>query len=164
MIMDAKCHWVALATMIAALCIAASATSLAQSASHARMSVRPGRPEAQVHRGDRPVVRSVSSPEQRLASINDARRQSTAYVNGLAAALQSEKREDGWAMQTESALRGSFAVEGGPPHDALKSVERSSTKCNIEVNLGAASSPAALVEQQAAITHWISVIVCLHHD
>jgi hypothetical protein len=152
--MDAKYHWMPLATIIAALCTAASATSLAQSASHARMSVHLGRPEAQTNRR---VVRSVSSPEQTLASINDARQQSTAYVNGLAGALQSERRDDGWAKQTESALRGSFAVEESLPHDALSSVECRSTKCNLEVNLGAASSPAALVEQQAAITHWISV-------
>jgi hypothetical protein len=130
MMMDAKCHRVALATIVAALCSAASAASLAQSA---------------------------LSPEQRLASINDARRQSTAYISGLAAALQSEQRDQEWATQTESALRGWFAAEGSLPHDALRSVECRRTKCNLEVNLGAGKSPAALVEQQAAVTHWISV-------
>ena len=103
------------------------------------------------------LAQSASSPEQHLAAINDARRQSTDYVNGLAAALQLENRDNGWATQTESALRGSFAAEGSLPHDALRSVECRSTKCNLEVNLGAGRSPAALVEQQVAITHWISV-------
>ena len=130
MTIDTKCRWAPPAVILAALCTAASATSLAQSA---------------------------LSPEQHLASINDALRQSTDYVNGLAAAMQSEKRDNGWATQTESALRGSFAAEGSLPHDALRSVECRSSKCNLEVYLGAGRSPAALVEQQVAITHWMSV-------
>jgi hypothetical protein len=130
MTIDSKCRWAPSAVILAALCTVASATSLAQNA---------------------------SSPEEHLASINDALRQSSDYENGLAAAMQSEKRDKGWATQTESALRGSFATEDGLPHDALRSVECRSSKCKLELSLGAGKSPAALVGQQVATTHWMSV-------
>src|SRR5262249_48627176 len=100
---------------------------------------------------------SAPSPEQHLSSINDARRQSTDYLNGLAGAVQAEKRDDGWAAQQEAALRTSFDAEGSLPHGALKSVECRSSKCSLQLDLSAASSPIAGVEQQAAISHWIAV-------
>jgi hypothetical protein len=115
MTIDSKCRWAPSAVILAALCTVASATSLAQNA---------------------------SSPEEHLASINAALRQSSDYENGLAAAMQSEKRDKGWATQTESALRGSFATEDGLPHDALRSVECRSSKCKLELSLGAGKSPA----------------------
>jgi hypothetical protein len=102
-------------------------------------------------------AQSVRSPEQHVTSINDARRQSAEHLNGLAGAVQAEKRDDGWAAQKEIALRTSFDSEGSLPRGVLKSVECRSSKCRLELYLSAESSPRAIVEQQAAITHWIAV-------
>jgi hypothetical protein len=129
---DTKCLWLAPAVILAALCAAAT---------NARST----------------FAQSARSPEQHVTSINDARRQSTDYLNRLAGAVQAEKRDDGWAAQKETALRTSFDAEGSLPRGALKSVECRSSKCRLELYLSAESSPRAVVEQQAAITHWIAV-------
>jgi hypothetical protein len=126
---DTNCRWPAPAVILAALCVAAT-NAFAQ---------------------------SVRSPEQHVTSINDARRQSTEYLNGLAGAVQAEKRDDGWAAQKETALRTSLDAEGSLPRGTLKSVECRSSKCSIQLYLSAKRSPRAVVEQQAAITHWIAV-------
>jgi hypothetical protein len=130
MTIDPKCRWALPAVILAALWTAGCAT---------------------------PPAQSGSSPEERLASIDDARRQSTDYLKGLAVAVQAEKRDDGWAVQEEVALRTSFAVERNLPHAALKSIECRSSKCSLELYLGREGSPRTAVEQQAAITHWIAV-------
>jgi hypothetical protein len=125
-----KCRWARPAVIIATLCTAVSATSLAQSA---------------------------PSPDQHLASIKDSQRQTADYLNGLAAAVRSEERDNAWAAQQESTLRDSFAAERGLPQGALRSVECRSSKCSLELYLSAEGSPAVTVKQQAAIGHWISV-------
>jgi hypothetical protein len=81
----------------------------------------------------------------------------TDYLNGLAGAVQAEKRDDGWATQRETALRTSFDAEASLPRGALKSVDCRSSKCRLELYLGSENSPRTVVEQQAAITYWISV-------
>lgn len=134
MTIGAKCHWRTRTVILAALCTAACTTSATA-----------------------PLARSAPSPEQHLASLNDARRQSTDYLNRLAAAVQSEKRDDVWAAQKESALRDSFTAERTLPHGALKSVECRSSKCSLQLYLSAERSPTAAVEEQAAIARWISV-------
>jgi hypothetical protein len=127
-----KCPWTAPPVILAALCVAMTTNV----------------PSA--------LAQSPQPPEQRLTSINDARRQSTDYVNGLAAAVQAERRDDVWAAQKQSALRGSVAAERSLPRGALKSVECRSSKCSLQLNLSAERSPRAAVEQQAAITRWIA--------
>jgi hypothetical protein len=123
-----RCLRAAPAIILAVLCAAASTTSSS-------------------------LAQSAQSPEQHLASINDARRELTDFLNGLASAVQAEKRDDGWAAQKEAALRTSFAVERSLPRDALQSVDCRSSKCSLQLYL---SAPAE-VEQQAAITRWIAV-------
>jgi hypothetical protein len=94
-------------------------------------------------------------PEQQADSMRSAMSHETDFVNALAAAVQNEQRDYAWAQQTETGLRKSFAstrlAAGG-----LKSVDCRSSKCDIQLQLGATKSLQAATDQQTAITRWIS--------
>jgi hypothetical protein len=128
---DTKRLWLAPAVVLAALCALAT---IARS----------------------PLAQGTRTPEQHVASIKESQRQTVDYLNRLSAAVQAEKRDDGWAAQKEAALRTSFDAERSLPRDALKSVECRSSKCSMQISLSTEGSPGAVVEQQAAIDHWIS--------
>jgi hypothetical protein len=95
------------------------------------------------------------NPEQHVASIKTAKARQDDYLNGLAAAVQNEKRDDAWARRTEGDLRNSYAsaklAAGG-----LKSVDCRAMKCDVQVQLQATKSVAAAVNQQSAVVQWIS--------
>jgi hypothetical protein len=132
---DTNCLWAPPAVILAALCAAACTPSPTRS----------------------PPSQGAQSPEQRLASITNTRLRSTDYLNGLAVAVQAEKRDDRWAAEKESELRTSFAAERSLPDGMLNTVECRSSKCSLQLHMNAERSPKAAVDQQAAVIHWIAV-------
>jgi hypothetical protein len=124
---------------------------LVGSGRYSRSLVRGGDKRPIDVRAKRPVSRTACHFDQRRTAPIDR------VFERIGGCREAEKRDDGWATQTETALRTSFDAEGSLPRGALKSVECRSSKCRLELYLSAESSPRAVVEQQAAITHWIAV-------
>lgn len=99
----------------------------------------------------------VQRAEQELDSIRKAKLHMSDYLNELAKAVKEEKRNDTWATKKESGLRTTYAAERSLPSGALKSVECRSTRCALQLQVGAEQSPERMVEQQAAVSRWISM-------
>jgi hypothetical protein len=99
---------------------------------------------------------SAQLPEQHIAAIKNTRVQEADYLKGLATAVKEEKRNDVWAVQKETELRSSYAVEKGVPPGALKSIDCRSSKCDLQFQLRAEQSPKAPFEQHIAINEWIA--------
>lgn len=99
----------------------------------------------------------VQRAEQELDSIRKAKLHVSDYLNKLATAVKEETRNDSWATKKESGLRTTYAAERSLPKGALKSVECRSTRCALQLQLGAEQSPETMIEQQAAVSRWISM-------
>jgi hypothetical protein len=115
------------------------------------MAARPAfsqTPEPQVSLPERP------SRDQHVARIKAIRARVDEYLNGLAMAVQSEKREDAWASQYEGNLRQSFKSHVGS--GGLKSIDCRATQCSVEVDMAAGQSSRPALDQRMKIAQWIS--------
>jgi hypothetical protein len=85
-----------------------------------------------------------------------AQQQATEYLWRLAQALEQEKREEPWATDMETRLRGSFIGTGLDP-GALNSVECRSSRCQLKIQPGA--DPMEVITQQMKVGKWLAVYV-----
>jgi hypothetical protein len=95
------------------------------------------------------------TPGQRIAAIHARDAAQSEYITGLREALQKEKRNSAWADKKETELLNSYEAQASAPRGGLRSVECRSSKCSLVVQLNE-ESPKETVEQQDAITQWIS--------
>jgi hypothetical protein len=83
----------------------------------------------------------------------NAERKAAELSRALVTAFQQEKRDERWAPQKESKLRGSFVRSGLAP-GALKSVECRSSTCQLEIAPGA--DPMEALKGQITIGNWLA--------
>jgi hypothetical protein len=83
----------------------------------------------------------------------NAERTAAELARASMTAFQQEKRDERWAPQKESTLRGSFVRSGLAP-GALKSVECRSSTCQLEIAPGA--DPMEAFKGQITIGNWLS--------
>jgi hypothetical protein len=115
------------------------------------MAARPAysqMPEPQANLPERP------NPDQHVARIKAINARVDEYLNSLAMAVRSEKRDDAWASQYEGNLRQSFKSHVGS--GGLKSIDCRATQCSVEVDMSAGQSSRPAPDQRMKVTQWIS--------
>jgi hypothetical protein len=98
----------------------------------------------------------TAAAEERISQLDKKKAQTVDYLNGLAAAVHAEKRNNAWATKKEAELVASYGQAKDTPSNGLKLVNCRSSKCALELQVNTDESPEVSIAQQIAINQWIA--------